>query len=195
MTPFEKAFAKLSLIEGGYGNNPKDSGGETYRGIARKRWPNWEGWARVDALKEDAIFPANIEAIDFEESVTAFYRKNFWDVMRLDDVAAISERAALEMFDTYVNTGVAGRFLQRELNALNRQQKDYPDIIVDNSVGPGTLAALRSFLAIRKDGEAVILAGLNAQLHQHYLELVEGRQKDEEFFYGWVLQRVAKEAA
>lgn len=193
MTPFEQALAKLSLIEGGYTLNPN----ETYRGIDRARaGKSWEGWARIDALKEDAIFPANIEAIDFEESVTAFYRKNFWDVMRLDDVSSISELIALEMFDTYVNTGVAGRFVQRELNALNRQQRDYPDIIVDGSVGPATLAALRTFLATRGAlGEVVLLVGINAQLHQHYLELVEGRQKDEEFFFGWVSQRVTREVA
>ena len=44
---------------------------------------------------------------------------------------------------------VAATFLQRALTALNRDGKDYPDLVPDGRVGPVTLAALDAFLAAR----------------------------------------------
>ncbi|MDR1034997.1 MAG: hypothetical protein LBT40_00015 [Deltaproteobacteria bacterium] len=32
-------------MEGGWANNPADSGGETFRGIARNFHKSWPGWA------------------------------------------------------------------------------------------------------------------------------------------------------
>lgn len=188
---FDSAYQKLLLIEGAYTDNPNDSGGETYAGISRRAHPRWPGWTLLEEWKQSPGFPANIDHEQLEPMVRELYRKEYWDSNRLDDIAQVSEPIAHELFDTCVNTGIRGQFLQRALNALNRKQRDYPDIHVDGVIGPATLAALRSFLQIRgHDGERVLLASLNAQLHQHYLELVEARQKDEEFFYGWVLHRV-----
>ena len=62
MAQFEPAFEKTMKFEGGYANNPADRGGETYRGIARKIWPGWNGWPLVDAAKQKAGFPGNLAA-------------------------------------------------------------------------------------------------------------------------------------
>ena len=48
MAIFNSAFQITMGNEGGYANNPADSGGETYKGIAKNYWPNWEGWTAVD---------------------------------------------------------------------------------------------------------------------------------------------------
>ena len=34
--------------EGGYVFDPDDSGGETYKGVARKFHSKWEGWSKID---------------------------------------------------------------------------------------------------------------------------------------------------
>ena len=39
--------------EGGWVNNPRDTGKETYKGIARKFNPKWAGWAIIDAEKAE----------------------------------------------------------------------------------------------------------------------------------------------
>ncbi len=48
---FQKALAHTLEFEGGYANDPADSGGETFRGISRRNWPQWEGWPLIDQAK------------------------------------------------------------------------------------------------------------------------------------------------
>lgn len=49
MASFDIYYKRLAKDEGGYANDPDDNGGETYKGVARKSNPTWEGWPRVDA--------------------------------------------------------------------------------------------------------------------------------------------------
>ena len=44
MANFKIAHEKTAANEGGYANNHADVGKETYRGIARKLHPKWQGW-------------------------------------------------------------------------------------------------------------------------------------------------------
>ena len=59
MAKFSEAEKITCKNEGGYANNPSDNGGETYAGIARKFWPNWSGWAKIDAIKKQYGTNAN----------------------------------------------------------------------------------------------------------------------------------------
>ena len=43
MANFDEAFALTMKSEGGYANNPNDTGGETYKGVSRKNHPKWNG--------------------------------------------------------------------------------------------------------------------------------------------------------
>src|ERR1035441_4044145 len=54
---FNAAHQQVMGNEGGYANNPADAGGETYKGIARKFWPQWCGWKYVDGVKANTIEP------------------------------------------------------------------------------------------------------------------------------------------
>ena len=97
------------------------------------------------------------------------------------------------MFDSAVNMGpgTATGFLQRALNALNRNQKDYPDLKVDRTIGAKTLAALRAFMALRgKAGEKVLLKAIEALQGERYLALAESRPANEAFLYGWLANRI-----
>jgi len=81
---FLAVLAKTLKQEGGYVNDPYDSGGETYRGISRRAWPSWKGWPLIDQAKTDGL--KSPKAIDrhFEddaemfELVADFYFANFW---------------------------------------------------------------------------------------------------------------------
>jgi lysozyme family protein len=101
---------------------------------------------------------------------------------------------AAELFDTGVNMGpgVAVTFLQRALTALNRNGKDYPDLVPDGRIGPRTLAALDGFLAARgkRGGETVLLRALEALQGERYLRLAERRPANEAFLYGWLANRI-----
>ena len=128
------------------------------------------------------------------ELAIAIYRRRYWIAPRFDAIAAIAPRAAAELFDTGVNMGpgVAVTFLQRSLNALNRQGRDWADIAVDRIIGPATLGATRRMMSVRgKASEVVLLKALNALQGARYIELAEGRQANESFLYGWLANRIA----
>jgi lysozyme family protein len=101
---------------------------------------------------------------------------------------------AAEVFDTGVNMGVgiAIGFLQRSLNVLNRQQRDWPDVAVDGRIGAATLAAV-TILCDRRGaaGERVLRRALNALQGARYIEIAEQRPAQQAFVFGWLSERVA----
>jgi len=144
---FDDVFQRTMHHEGGYSNNPDDLGGETYKGISRVYHPTWIGWAIVDAWTKavptrDEDWLATNERL--QRYVVEFYKAQFWDTWRGDDVAAIDGPVAAEVFDTGVNMGAhkAVYYLQRALNVLNRGGKSWSDISEDGVIGPKTLDAL-----------------------------------------------------
>jgi lysozyme family protein len=166
--------------EGGYVANPADKGGPTCFGIT-------EAVARANGYR------GAMRQLPREEAA-AIYKKLYWLRPRLDEVAERSARVAGELFDTGVNMGpaVAVTFLQRALTALNRNGKDYPDLVPDGRIGAQTLAALDAFLQIRgqANGETVLLRALEALQGERYLRLAERRPANEAFLYGWLANRI-----
>ena len=176
---FESSFEELILVEGGYSDDPADSGGKTCYGI-------------TEETAREAGYSGPMNALPLSEA-KRIYKEKYWDSLRLDDVAALSGRIANELFDTGVNCGigVAASFLQRSLNVFNNQQAHYLDVELTSTVGPKTLESLRVFLNRRApDGETVLLRALNALQGAKYIKLAEVRQKDEKFAFGWFLRRV-----
>lgn len=179
MSLFDRCFEDLILIEGGYSDDPRDSGGKTCYGITEEV-----------ARRHGYIGP--MEQLPLV-TAKAIYRKDYWDANDLDAVAVVSQPISIELFDTGVNcgVGVAATFLQRSLNALNRLQADYPDVLPDGDIGPATTLALSAFLGRRAPhGEKVLLRALNSLQGARYIALAERREKDEKFVYGWFLERV-----
>lgn len=124
------------------------------------------------------------------------YRQRYWIEPGFDSVSAYSAPIANELLDTGVNMGpgTASTFLQRSLNALNKQGELYPDLIADGRIGSMTIAALSSYLTIRgREGERVLLLALNALQGARYIGLAEADRKNESFLYGWLDKRVVLE--
>ena len=129
----------------------------------------------------------------FPARAVAIYRARYWEAPGYSRVARHAPTIAAELFDTGVNMGpaVASGFLQRALNALNRDASDYPDIIVDGRIGDRTIAALAGFLAHRgAAGETVLLKAVEALQGARYLDLAERRPANEAFLYGWLANRI-----
>lgn len=165
--------------EGDYTDHPADRGGPTRFGIteAVARANGYEGAMRD--LPRDAA--------------AGIYRRLYWARTHFDAVAERAPAIAAEMFDTGANMGpkIAGCFLQRALNALNRGARDYADIAVDGRIGAATLAALDGFLRHRGAvGETVLLKAIEALQGERYLRLAESRPANEAFLYGWLANRI-----
>ena len=170
-------IADLIDREGGYSNNPADTGGATNFGITEKvaRAYGFTGHMRD--------MPRGIA-----ESI---YRKQYFIDPGFDNVYLLSVSVAEELFDTGVNMGakVPGPWLQRLLNAFNDRD---PELAVDGRIGPATITSLRSFLQRRgADGEKVLVRGLNCLQGARYIEITEARPANKAFIYGWLLNRIS----
>jgi lysozyme family protein len=178
---FEDAFQAVLIVEGGYSNDPKDNGGKTCWGIT-------ETEARANGYTADMR--------SMPQAVAKYvYREQYWNLLALDKIAELAPLAAQKVFDVAVNCGqgIAGKFLQRALNVLNREETDYPDVRVDGLVGPMTVQSLAAFLKKRgTEGEDVLLRVLECLQGARYVEMAENpnRKKNERFIYGWIKNRV-----
>ena len=165
--------------EGGFTDNPKDKGGPTR-------------WGITQAVARQYGYTGDMRTLP-REVAKVIYLELYYVGPKFDQVHALSPRIAEELTDTGVNCGVAvaAKFLQRALNAFNREASIYPDIIVDGQLGIRSLAALRAYLEHRgAEGEEVMLKALNCLQGERYIGLAEGRPANEEFVYGWIRTRV-----
>lgn len=175
----EEIIDGIIRVEGGYVNNPNDSGGETKYGITKA---TARSYGYTGAMIDLPISTAR-----------KIYRDIYVDKPGFGKVLALCAPVGEELIDTGVNMGVgaASRMLQRALNAFNRQGTIYPDLKVDGAVGISTLTALKAYLDYRKSEAApTMLKALNCLQGARYIELAEARPKDEDFVFGWIKERV-----
>lgn len=179
-------------VEGGWAKILADGGGETYRGIARNKHPEWKGWAALDAFKA-GVAAADIKrtmnstrvfnALDAD--VLSFYRAEFWAAVHGDEIR--DQGLATFMFDYGVNSGpgAARKCLQEALNFLNRDDADpaWPDLEVDGVLGKESIRVLNLALA-RGDAEALLILCvlLRGEL---VLGIMRRNETQEAFARGW----------
>ena len=175
MSKKNKIIDEIIRIEGGYINDPSDSGGETKYGIT-------EATARACGIEKPIKDLTRTDAFEIYESM-------YWHAVNADSLEKINALIAEIVVDYAVHSGavIAAKTLQRLLNALNNCQKLYNDIAVDGIIGSKTIGALSVYVANRKPRNFVI--SYQSLRLAFLIELVERREKDEKFIYGW-LKRV-----
>lgn len=114
MADFNKCIAFVLAREGGYSNNPKDSGAETNFGISKRWHPDID---IKNLTKQQAI---------------EIYRKEYWIPSGAE---SLDNKMGLCVFDTSINCGIvkARKFL-KECNGdiylyLDLRKRYYQDII------------------------------------------------------------------
>lgn len=168
MADFKTSILKTLVHEGGYANIPADAGGETYRGVSRKNWPNWAGWTVIDSYKSDPHFPSVLDSdASLLNLVIEFYREGFWK----DLWSQISNQAVADkLFDLGVLFGVhtAVAILQVTLGITH-----------DGLFGPGTLAS------INQAEPQSLLTSYKANLVTHAFNVATANPQDRIFLKGW----------
>lgn len=108
--------------EGGWVNDPQDSGGETNLGVTKRNWEAWVG---------HSVTSADMKALT-GNVVAPFYKTKYWDVICGDHLPIGLD---LIIFDSAINQGPgrAAKFLQSAIGATP-----------DGVIGPVTLATLAS---------------------------------------------------
>ena len=119
-TTFEEIIKVVLKHEGGYVNNPHDTGGETNYGIAKRWYPN-----------------VDIKNLT-EEQAKKIYHTDYWRPGKCDEVPSQLRHI---YFDMCVNFGRKGavKVLQEAANSKNRNKID-----VDGGIGPATLKAIQN---------------------------------------------------
>jgi lysozyme family protein len=166
-------------IEGGYADHKSDRGGKTRYGI-------------TEAVARRHGYTGQMRDLPLSTAIS-IYEADYWFTLRLDQVELVSPLLAEELFDTGVNMGpgVAGKFLQRALNALSQRFALYGRLRVDGMVGVATLAALRKYLSHRgANGVRVLISLLDAQQGERYLILAERDETQQDFMHGWAEHRL-----
>ena len=120
LTKFDDIIEVVLHHEGGYVNDPKDPGGETNFGVAKRSHPDVD---IKNLTKEGAI---------------EIYKEHYWD---RNKVESLSEDLRHIYFDMCVNQGrgTAVRIIQRACNAKGA------DLAIDGGFGPGTKGALETY--------------------------------------------------
>jgi lysozyme family protein len=160
---FATCLAFVLAREGGFSNNPNDSGGATMKGVTQRVY---------DAYRQRKGLALRTVALIEDAELQDIYRTGYWTPTCCDQLPAGVD---LCVFDLAVNAGDdrSERILQQALG-----------VTVDGQVGPKTIAAARA-----ADPRALAnrLLDLRATF---YRQLCIAEPKDAVFLDGW-LNRVA----
>ena len=176
MANFTKAYEKVIINEGGYVNDPKDSGGETFKGVSRVFNPTWQGWQIIDKFKTDKLFPSILyRNLELEKLINMFYKFNYWDKCMLDNID--NQEIAESIFDFGVNAGVkvSSKLAQKICNVDSDGIIGIKSIDAINSVKP------EYFMPYFKIGRI-----------EHYLDCVKNNSNNQKFLYGWIKRTLNK---
>jgi len=118
---WEMCFEMVLKHEGGFVNHPKDPGGMTNLGVTKKNW---------EAFLDRDVTEAEMRALT-PDMVKPFYKKNYWDKIRGDELPSGVDYAA---YDLAVNsgTGRAAKYLQ-----------NIAGVAEDGVIGPRSLEAIK----------------------------------------------------
>jgi len=161
---FSNILSTTLGFEGGYANNPRDPGRETYKGITRK---NYEHWLRLKGLPSRNVNMKNIPQAHVEE----FYKDQFWNKIRGSQLPPL---AAQQLFDYSVNSGI-----WQAVKDLQRVVKVKPD----GKIGPGTMGAVQKFVQQYGDKE---LAKKILGARKNFVNNLASKPKYKSFRKGWM---------
>ena len=185
MAKFNIAENITGRNEGGYANNPADTGGETYAGISRNNWPAWKGWKYIDSYKASRPSASKLSITGWVNAsakvttepvsalVSQFYKQNFWDSMSLDLLN--DQQLANSIYDFGVNsgTGRAAKFIQSAVNDLGVLA-----LVVDGEIGSKSISAINNSDPLR------LYKAFNKRRKDFYLSIATGSQK--QFLSSWL---------
>ena len=161
MSYFEIAFKKTLKFEGGYSDHENDKGGKTNYGI-------------TETVAKNHGYDINTLTL---EQAKKIYKQSYWK----NEFDSFNEKIACFLFDCNVNHGYKGMslILQKSINFLTRD-----NIKEDGYAGNIT------FSRGAKANPKRLFTVLNAVRSQYYLNICEKNEKQEDFIYGWLSNRI-----
>jgi lysozyme family protein len=176
---FEDVIDDVIAREKGFVDHPNDRGGPTNWGITQATAAKWGYTGAMQNL------PVSV--------AREIYRDRYIAAPKFDKVAEIDEGVGRRLVDAGVLMGPArvSPMFQEWLNAFNMQGSRYADVFVDGRIGSVTLSAFRAYRRWRgAEGAEVMRYAIACSQGGHFLQLAKSQVTQEDFIYGWMLQRV-----
>lgn len=191
---YVRALSFTMKSEGAFSFVKADTGGMTYKGIARQFNSKWSGWNIIDKtlekypeLKNPYVGkpPASIHKLNFELNVNEelealiydFYYENYYKKVGADRIGG---KLAVVLFDISVLQGLrrASKSLQKCLNIHFKT-----NLVVDSVIGSGTIKVLNE--VIQDKGLEAVLDRLIYEMKDN---LVEASKLNNNivFLVGWM---------
>ena len=171
--------AVIVAREGGYVNDPDDSGGATNHGVTLATLRR----LGLDLTGDGGISSADVRMLTATQAVDIFVEHYF----RRPRIAELPQLLQASVFDMYVNAGAnAVRILQRLIRDMRI------DVGVDGVIGPKTIAAAHAAAAAAPDhiADAYAIARRN-----YYYALADARAASRKFARrqdggkgGWIIR-------
>ncbi|MEM5293753.1 glycosyl hydrolase 108 family protein, partial [Burkholderia sp. JPY481] len=169
---FEKISKIVLLNEGGFVDDPNDSGGATNKGIA---WDTWKAYAEEDVGVEPTL--DNLKALT-DAQAKIIYLKRYWEPRGFCEF--VNEKTALNVYDWTITSYKAPKKIQELLVSIYSK-----NIAIDNHL---TKALVDNINAIEDQEEFVQKVG--AARKQYYTSLAyddKGKPtKNHRFLVGWL---------
>ena len=166
MSDFQAAIPTVLKHEGGYVNDPSDSGGATNFGISLR-------WLRGQGLLGDFDHDGVVDQNDIRDMTVQeaedIYEQRWWNVYRYG--LFTSQKIATKVFDTAVNIGPthAHKILQAIIGAA-----------VDGVLGPASYTAANAYV------ETILLAKYENAQANYYRALVNAKPVLQKYLNGWI---------
>lgn len=182
MAKIEEAFGKLMKLEFNSATNALEYNvgekGYTFMGIYEVAHPEFEGWSIIKAelAKGDKV-KASVACYNnlvLRSMVIKFYKREFWDRMRLDEV--VPQHTAEEMLVFGVNAGI---------KSAVKAAQEVVGVDADGVIGSKTIAALNGYDVAKFDAE------YDKKEIAHYEMLVAKNPSFERNIKGWKNRAVA----
>lgn len=165
---FQKITPFILQNEGGYINDPKDSGRATNKGIA---WETWRKYAKEDLGIEPTL--DNLKNITTAQAEVIYY-KRYWEPSGFNNLKDL--KLALIAYDWTITSDGAGKQIQNLLNDEFGQQ-----LVIDGKIGPKTIEAMNSITDSAKLTEKI--AGVRKK---YYADLVLKKPQTVKVLKGWL---------
>lgn len=168
---WKRAAEHVLKVEGGYVDDPADSGGATNWGISLR-------FVKSSGLDLDIDGDGDIDADDMKKltkkQALDVYKKSFWTSQKYDRM--VHPEVAIKSFDMAVNMG------PRQANKLvQRAACDCGEKIADDGVlGPQTLASVNYI------SEGTMVKAIRRRQIGFYEDLVKRKPTLKKFLKGWL---------
>jgi lysozyme family protein len=172
MANFELIKAQIIPIEGGYVFDADDPGGETKYGISKHSYPDLD-----------------IKNLTLDEAAV-IYKRDFWDVMRLDEVSDQSIAESIFWFGVNSGTKTSIQYLQKSMNIL----EDAAILPIDGIIGKMTLRWVNYEYTICDYCESsdipryqtLLLEALKLEQIHYYANIANNKPSQQKFLLGWI---------